>query len=373
MGKGATASVHVGNCTATGRQVALKTIDSDVLDRKDAKCTGDARRLAFEILSSHRLRGATGIVQLLDVILSDNGSSAPTCTLVLEKMDGDLTRLIRKPPAGVEVRSLVRKMLVGVLEGLVLLHARGVMHRDIKAHNILYRRCGSDGNFEFKLGDLGSAYNHCGGDEPNTSYVMTRWYRSPEVLEAIVAHERSSSNAATTPAPATRSRPKYDKSIDLWSLGCVLLEMLLRSPPFKGSSSKETLENVSRDHPVLLRDGGPVWKAADSMGDMVLYDLAKQLLAWNPRDRPTAKEALKTLVGANELESFERRKLTSSASTQPIHRVPFREHDTIKDIIEWIRWFANEAKYNLKGVSSRHKSDPIDDEPKVVGQRRRIC
>ena len=95
-----------------------------------------------------------------------------------------------------------------LLRGLAFIHKEGVMHRDIKPHNLLVDpTC-----HILKICDFGSAkkYNE---EETSVSYITSRYYRAPELIFGNM---------------------KYNQSIDIWSAGCVIAEMLLGEPLFKG-------------------------------------------------------------------------------------------------------------------------------------------
>lgn len=101
-----------------------------------------------------------------------------------------------------------------------MLHNIGVNHRDIKPSNILINE-----NCEAKLCDFGLArFNEeSKEEEPNTEYVATRWYRAPELNLGSV---------------------NYDKSVDIWGLGCLIVEMFTGKPLFPGSSTLNQLERI---------------------------------------------------------------------------------------------------------------------------------
>jgi mitogen-activated protein kinase 15 len=124
-----------------------------------------------------------------------------------------------------------------------------------------------------------------------TEYVATRWYRAPEILLAS---------------------PKYTKGVDMWSIGCILGEMLLGTPIFPGTSTFNQLERILKYIPspnkmdidsIQSHYGPSVIERASSgqkksLEDLVpnitkeSLDLLRRLLQFNPNKRITADEAL---------------------------------------------------------------------------------
>lgn len=101
------------------------------------------------------------------------------------------------------------------------MHSANVIHRDLKPENILIN--GADCNV--KITDFGLARGVCKDDIENTAteYVVTRWYRSPEVM---------------------CSAGFYDESVDIWSLGCIFAELILRRPLFPGQNYLDQLKII---------------------------------------------------------------------------------------------------------------------------------
>jgi len=114
--------------------------------------------------------------------------------------------------------SHVQAFVCQILRGLKYLHSAGVWHRDLKPGNILVNK-----DCTLKIADFGLARGHKGEDSQFSEYVVTRWYRSPEIF--LLGN--------------------YNEAVDLWSVGCIYSELLGmlegtktqdRGPLFPGSS-----------------------------------------------------------------------------------------------------------------------------------------
>jgi len=107
-----------------------------------------------------------------------------------------------------------------ILRGLLYLHSANVVHRDLKPQNILVNK-----NCDLKICDFGLArgFGNEEDDPTLTDYVVTRWYRAPEVV--LLASE-------------------YTKSIDVWSVGCILCELIGRKPIFTGKDHLDQIKKI---------------------------------------------------------------------------------------------------------------------------------
>mmetsp|Transcript_10151 Transcript_10151/g.15582 ORF Transcript_10151/g.15582 Transcript_10151/m.15582 type:complete len:367 (-) Transcript_10151:2153-3253(-) len=185
-------------------------------------------------------------------------------------------------PTPVLSETRIRFIAKQVLEGLEFLHSRGYFHRDIKPENILMR------GDVCKLADFGLARD-CKCEAPVTDYVSTRWYRAPEVLL------RSS---------------EYGKPVDLFGLGCIIAELYSRVPLFPGENEVDQIHLITQVLGTPESDWAEGVNLATKLGinlkcdkQIALQDkvpglsrdallLMNNLLKWNPKDRPTCKQAL---------------------------------------------------------------------------------
>lgn len=95
------------------------------------------------------------------------------------------------------------------MNGLALMHELRIVHRDLKPENILLKRN------QVKICDFGSSKFLDEKEFKNTPYVVSRYYRAPELILASC---------------------KYNESIDIWAVGCILFELLTRTPMFPGDT-----------------------------------------------------------------------------------------------------------------------------------------
>jgi serine/threonine protein kinase len=108
--------------------------------------------------------------------------------------------------------------LYQLLRGLKYIHSANVLHRDLKPSNLLL-----NANCDLKICDFGLARTTSETDFM-TEYVVTRWYRAPELL--LNCNE-------------------YTAAIDLWSVGCIFMELLNREPLFPGRDYVQQLRLIT--------------------------------------------------------------------------------------------------------------------------------
>jgi len=153
------------------------------------------------------------IVCLRDVLLpATDAAPLRDVYLVQDLMDTDLHYLIQSAARGRQALTddHVQYFLYQLLRGLFACHSANVLHRDLKPSNLLINK-----DCEMRICDFGMARGVASPTpaERLTEYVCTRWYRAPEVL---VGNEA------------------YGPPMDLWSVGCILAEMIGKAPLFPG-------------------------------------------------------------------------------------------------------------------------------------------
>jgi len=215
-----------------------------------------AKRTVREVLLMMHMRhdNVIGISDLMAASGPD-GTGGTDLYVVSELMDTDLHKVIRSPQPLSDQH--VQYFLYQTLRGLKYVHSANILHRDIKPSNLLVNE-----NCDLRVTDFGLARSVSpeaaarGTDvsEFLTEYVVTRWYRAPEVVLSSGA---------------------YTKAIDVWSVGCVFAELLARKPLFPGN------DHVSQLNCILELLGSPT---ADQLGH--LPEKARRYLLGLPARAP---------------------------------------------------------------------------------------
>nr|XP_022315183.1 extracellular signal-regulated kinase 2-like isoform X4 [Crassostrea virginica] len=283
LGKGAYGIVWKAVDRRTGEVVAVKKIFDAFRNQTDAQ------RTFREIMFLQEFGDHNNIIKLHNVIKAENDKDI---YLVFEFMETDLHNVIKRGSILKDVHK--RYIMYQLFKATKYLHSGNVIHRDQKPSNILL-----DSECVVKVCDFGLARSltQIGVDaetgDPNlTEYVATRWYRAPEIL--LASH-------------------RYTKGVDMWSLGCILGEMLGGKPLFPGSStlnqiekimstiplpSKEDIESIKSAYGASILEKATL-KSKKSLEELLPdapkdgIDLLKRLLLFNPDKRITADEALR--------------------------------------------------------------------------------
>lgn len=259
----------------TQDKVALKRI------RMEGEKDGFPVTAVREIKLLQHLRHSN-VVSLLEVMVEKN-----ECFMVFEYLSHDLTGLINHPTftlTEAHKKDLAKQMF----DGLQYLHHRGVLHRDIKAANILISNRG-----QLKYADFGLARFFSKSRQLDyTNRVITIWYRPPELLLGDT---------------------RYGPAVDIWSAACVFMEMFTKKAVFPGDGKElnqldklySSLGTPTRaewpgivDMPWVELMGPTERKKRvfeDTYRDILspdALDLMCQIFQYDPAKRPTADEVL---------------------------------------------------------------------------------
>lgn len=206
---------------------------------------------------------------------------------MIDLMETDLAKIIASPQTLSD--SHIKYFIYQVLRALKFVHSANVLHRDLKPSNLLV-----NSNCELVVCDFGLARGISDDSkDPDelTQYVVTRWYRAPELL--------------------TGCQP-YDASIDVWSVGCILAEILGRRPLFPGRNYVHQLQVIidilgtPTEEQMAFITRKSARHAIRNMGtrrkvslaglyphsNPLAVDLLEKMLVFNPDGRCTVNEAL---------------------------------------------------------------------------------
>ncbi|KAH9924728.1 CMGC/CDK/CDK7 protein kinase [Fomitopsis serialis] len=270
IGEGTYAVVYRGREIATGRKVAIKKIK--VGQFKDGLDMSAIREVKYLRELKHQ-----NVIELLDVF-----SSKKNLNLVLEFLDTDLELVIRDRSL-VFLPADIKSWMAMTFRGLEFCHRNFILHRDLKPNNLLIAA-----NGQLKLADFGLAREFADPGYKMTCQVITRWYRPPELLFGC---------------------RYYSTAVDVWSVGCIFAELMLRTPYLPGESDMDQLKTTFRALGTPTEDD---WPGHTKLPDYVplgqfpktplrelfsaaspeCLNLLSKCLIYEPRRRISAKDAL---------------------------------------------------------------------------------
>lgn len=278
IGHGAYGVVVSARDEETGKKVAIKKIPKAFNDLTDAK------RILREIKLMRHFNHEN-IIAIDDLQKPPSKALFEDVYIISELMETDLHRIIysRQELSDDHIQYFVYQILCS----LKYMHSANVLHRDLKPANVLL-----NSNCDLKVCDFGLAR---GVDERSvdlTEYVVTRWYRAPEIM---------------------LSCQEYTKAIDVWSVGCIFAELLGSKPLFPGDDyihqlriitdvlgtpSDDDLDFVKseRARAFMKKQAhkpkvpfSSLYKGANKSA----LDLLDKMLVFHPKKRITIEEALK--------------------------------------------------------------------------------
>jgi len=282
LGKGAYGTVYLCEDTnQAGTRVAVKHI-------KQAARHGKSILREVQLLARLKHENLLHILDFAPV----SGPNFEEVYIVLPYMPTDLHKLIQSQQSLTDKH--VQVIICQILRALAYIHAAGVAHRDLKPANILL-----NAECRLKICDFGLARGNMSdpdSEEPSsgvlTEYVVTRWYRAPEVMLL----------------------PKqYSTALDIWAAGCILCEILGRRALFPGKNHVDMISRVCQvlgtppddelewlprksDAYRFLRNvcpqtNGTPFASLYPMASADCLDLVSELLHWDPGKRITAADS----------------------------------------------------------------------------------
>ncbi|RHZ53188.1 hypothetical protein Glove_449g6 [Diversispora epigaea] len=279
VGEGAYGVVCSATHKPSGQKVAIKKItpfDHSMF------CLRTLREIKLLRYFNHE-----NVIAILDIVKPESLDKFTEVYLIQELMETDMHRVIRTQDLSDDH---CQYFIYQTLRALKAMHSANVLHRDLKPSNLLL-----NANCDLKVCDFGLARSANSNDEHSgfmTEYVATRWYRAPEIMLTF---------------------KEYTKAIDVWSVGCILAEMLSGKPLFPGRDyhhqltlilevlGTPTMEDFygiksrrARDYIRSLPFKKRVpFSLMFPKANPLALDMLEKLLAFNPSKRITVEEALK--------------------------------------------------------------------------------
>ncbi|XP_068715205.1 mitogen-activated protein kinase 14-like [Montipora foliosa] len=206
IGTGAYGQVCSATNTVTGEQVAIKKLS------RPFQTTMHAKR-SFRELKLLRHMNHENVIGLLDVFTPNTSfENFQDVYMVTALMGADLNSILKCQKLTDEH---VQFLVYQILRGLKYIHSAGVIHRDLKPSNIAVNE-----DCELRILDFGLARM---AEEEMTGYVATRWYRAPEIMLNWM---------------------HYNQTVDIWSVGCIMAELLTSKTLFPGNDHIDQLTRI---------------------------------------------------------------------------------------------------------------------------------
>ncbi|XP_033224069.1 cyclin-dependent kinase 9-like [Belonocnema kinseyi] len=193
----------------------------------------------IKILQLLKHKNVVNLIEICRKTVRSGNRCRSTFYLIFDFCEHDLAGLLANPNVQFtlgEIKNVMRQMM----NGLYYIHSNKILHRDMKAANVLITKTGL-----LKLADFGlaRAFSDSKINQPNryTNKVVTLWYRPPELLLG----DRN-----------------YGPPVDLWGAGCIMAEMWTRAPIMQGASEQQQLTLISELCGSITTE---VWPSVESL------------------------------------------------------------------------------------------------------------
>ncbi|POY71008.1 putative Cyclin-dependent kinase [Rhodotorula taiwanensis] len=268
--------VFRARCKSTGDIVALKKLKMD--KEKNGFPITSLREIQTLMSVPHE-----NIVRVREVVVGDTLTQV---FIVMDFVEHDLKTLLANMPTPF-LASEIKTLMLQLLSAMAACHDNWIIHRDLKTSNLLMNNRG-----QIKVADFGLARTYGDPLGDMTQLVVTLWYRAPELLFGAT---------------------EYTTAVDIWSIGCIFGELILREPLLPGRGE---IDQVNKIFKLLGRPTDEMWPGSRKLPNAKSFnvdaaqpysslsrtfryltqaglDLIQKLLTYDPEKRITAEEALR--------------------------------------------------------------------------------
>jgi p38 MAP kinase len=276
------------------------------------------------------------VISMLDVFTPNNSlDNFDELYFVTHLMGADLNNIIRTQAL---TDDHVKFLTYQILRALKYIHSAGIIHRDLKPSNIAVNE-----DCELRILDFGLARH---ADEQMTGYVATRWYRAPEIMLNWM---------------------RYTQTVDVWSCGCIMAELLTGRTLFPGEDHIDQLRKIMQ----LCGTPGP--ELLDKIQSVHARNYVTQLEVQHPQDfkqvfRGCSAQAIDLLEKMLELDADIR-----ITSTDALAHPYFEEYHDPEDeptAEPFVDVFENQNLNieQLRRLTWQELEDFVPPDPKEVGE-----
>ncbi|KAJ1607632.1 putative MAPK [Cryptosporidium canis] len=362
VGSGAYGCVASFYDKSRGSYIAVKKVFDAFQDLIDAK------RILREIKLLRQLNHEN-ILGIID-LLPPESPNFEDIYIVTQLMETDLHRVIYSKQT--LTNEHIQYFMYQILRGLSYLHKVNIIHRDLKPSNILVNL-----SCDLKICDFGLARgNICDINQSKdelTDYVVTRWYRAPEIILCV---------------------NRYDKAVDIWSAGCIFAELIKRSALFAGHDHLDQLKAIISCLGTPSKDDLDSWlpykgttenarKYLDTLPNYkgkhisALFpgfdcpeaiDLIEKMLTFNPKKRITADEALSHpyFNGINASSTCDSPSSVSGSTPTPFNSSTEIDITSKSNLIGSIDWSFDHFEPTKRLLQNKVYEEIADFHPEIL-------
>ncbi|XP_060199511.1 mitogen-activated protein kinase kinase kinase 5-like [Lycium barbarum] len=316
LGRGTYGSVFEATHRETGALCAIKEVDLTPDDPKSAECI---KQLEQEIRVLRQLKHRNIVQYYGSEIMEDR-----FCIYLEYVHPGSINKYVREH-CGAMTESIVRNFTRHIVSGLAYLHSTMTIHRDIKGANLLV-----DASGVVKLADFGLA-KHLSSCATDLSLKGSPHWMAPEVMQAVLRRD---------------ANPELALAVDIWSLGCTVIEMFTGQPPWGELTGVQAMFGVLNKSP-------PIPEKLSSEGK----DFLQCCFQRKPEDRPSAMMLLEHAFLRNT--SSHEHSITVTGCSEDSSGTKL--HDTLQSPKNPTN-HKKEPKPPSPGTSARHGKSPRGSE-----------